>query len=140
MKVLGVDGLPGKDEGIEAVQMGKLAGTYIYPTHGEEIVRLALKILTKQPFERENFIPGTMVTPQNADLLAMNSNELLSESNNLIAIQKKLEEEFSLVNSLTKAVLLASGAIILLIAALFIYMRAIKQTKKAHKRMKQLNK
>ena len=81
-----------------------------------------------------------MVTPQNADLLAMNSNELLSESNNLIAIQKKLEEEFSLVNSLTKAVLLASGAIILLIAALFIYMRAIKQTKKAHKRMKQLNK
>ena len=140
VKVLGVDGLPGKDEGIEAVQMGKLAGTYIYPTHGEEIVRLALKILTKQPFERENFIPGTMVTPQNADLLAMNSNELLSESNNLIAIQKKLEEEFSLVNSLTKAVLLASGAIILLIAALFIYMRAIKQTKKAHKRMKQLNK
>ena len=140
VKVLGVDGLPGKDEGIEAVQMGKLAGTYIYPTHGEEIVRLALKILTKQPFERENFIPGTMVTPQNADLLAMNSNELLSESNNLIAIQKKLEEEFSLVNSLTKAVLLTSGAIILLIAALFIYMRAIKQTKKAHKRMKQLNK
>ena len=60
---LGVDALPG--EGIDAIQQGKLAASYIYPTHGEEIIALALKILEHKPFKRTNIISSVVVTPQN---------------------------------------------------------------------------
>ena len=39
IRFLGIDGLPG--EGIDAVQKGQLAASYIYPTHGEEVIALA---------------------------------------------------------------------------------------------------
>lgn len=44
LKILGIDGMPG--EGIQYVLQGSLSGTYVYPTHGEEVVKLALQILT----------------------------------------------------------------------------------------------
>ena len=65
--ILGIDGLP--DEGIEYVQLGHQVGSYVYPTHGELIVKLALNILTGQPYERDNELQGMMVTPENADIM-----------------------------------------------------------------------
>ena len=55
------------------MKLGHLVGTYVYPTHGEEIILLALRILNQQPFERENTLQGMIVTPENADLIALNS-------------------------------------------------------------------
>ena len=43
--------------------------TYIYPTHGEDIVRLALDILQGKKFRRENIMKSVVVTPYNAQLI-----------------------------------------------------------------------
>ena len=67
VKVIGVDGLP--NEGIEYVQKGWLVGTCVYPTHGEEIVRLALNILSGQPYERDNYLNILLITPENVDMI-----------------------------------------------------------------------
>ena len=77
VKIIGIDGLSG--EGIEYVQLGHQVGSYIYPTHGEKIVRLALDILTGKPYERENILRGMMVTPENVDLVDMNERELMEQ-------------------------------------------------------------
>ena len=94
VKILGIDGLPG--EGIEYVQFGHQVGSYIYPTHGEEIVRLALDILTGKPYERENILQGMMVTPENVNLVDLNSRELLRQNHDLIVIHDKLEKTLRL--------------------------------------------
>ena len=45
MKFIGIDGLPGLDGGRQAVQDGKLAATFVYPTGGREAVDIAVRIL-----------------------------------------------------------------------------------------------
>ncbi|MFN8669994.1 MAG: substrate-binding domain-containing protein [Gemmatimonadaceae bacterium] len=45
MKFVGIDGLPGLDGGKQAVQDGKLAATFVYPTGGKEAIDIASKIL-----------------------------------------------------------------------------------------------
>ena len=137
VKVLGIDGMP--DEGITYVQQGKLAGTYIYPTHGEKIVRLALDILTEQPYERENLLPSMIVTPENANQIAMNSNELIRQSEDLITIQNKLENYFGLYNTQHKILTASLVSILLLLIGSILTWQAARQRRKAHEQIKRLH-
>ena len=137
VKILGIDGMPG--EGLEYVQFGHQVGTYVYPTHGEKIVRLALDILTGKPYERENTLQGLLVTPDNVDLVAATSNELLQQNENLITIQDKLEEYFGLYNVQSKVILAAAGAILLLVAGILLTWRAARQMRKANRRIQAMH-
>lgn len=137
VSILGIDGLP--DEGIEYVQFGHQKGTYVYPTHGEQIVRLALDILTGSPYERDNLMHGMMVTPDNADLMALNSNELARQGNDLITIQDKLEAYFGLYNTQHKVLVGSFVTIVLLIVTLVMIWRAYVQTRRAIRQRQSLN-
>ena len=137
VQLLGIDGL--LDEGISYVQKGQLSGTFIYPTRGEEVVRLALNILTGQPYDRDNYLQGMMVTPDNVNLIALNSREIMEQNQHLITIHDKLENAFGLYDTQKKELLASLASIILLLVALFLIWRAVKQTKRAHRRMKALN-
>lgn len=133
---LGVDGLPG--EGIDAVEQGKLAASYIYPTHGEEIIALALRILEHKPYKRTNIIKSMVITPQNVDEIAINANAMMRQNEYLITIQNKLEDYFGLYH-VQRTLLFVSllVALILLIAVLLVW-RAIVFTRRANRRMKEL--
>lgn len=133
---LGVDALPG--EGIDAVQQGKLAASYIYPTHGEEIIALALRILEHKPYKRTNIIKSMVVTPQNVDEISINANAMMRQNEYLITIQNKLEDYFGLYH-VQRTLLFVSlvVALILLIAVLLVW-RAIVITRRANRRMKEL--
>ena len=138
IKVIGVDGLP--NEGIQYVQKGWLAGTCVYPTHGEEIVRLALNILNGQPFERENFLNILLITPENVDMISRYANELMHQNEDLVVIQEKLDNYFGLYHVQTKIIWASVLAILLLIVAVIVTWQGVRQTRRAHRRMKQLNK
>ncbi len=133
---LGVDALPG--EGIDAVQQGKLAASYIYPTHGEEIIALALRILEHKPYKRTNIIKSMVVTPQNVNEIAINANAMMRQNEYLITIQNKLEDYFGLYH-VQRTLLFVSlvVALILLIAVLLVW-RAIVITRRANRQMKEL--
>ena len=137
VKILGVDGMP--DEGISFVLQGKLSGTYVYPTHGEKIVKLALDILTGQPYERDNSLRGTMVTPENAAQVNLNSRELIRQNENLIVIHEKLERAFGLYNTQQKILIASFISILLLIVAVVLTWQAVRQTRKAHRQMKTMH-
>lgn len=138
IKVIGVDGLP--NEGIQYVQKGWLAGTCVYPTHGEEIVRLALNILNGQPFERENFLNILLITPENVDMISRYANELMHQNEDLVVIQEKLDNYFGLYHVQTKIIWASVLAILLLIVAVIVTWQGVRQMRRAHRRMKQLNK
>lgn len=135
---LGVDALPG--EGIDAIQQGKLAASYIYPTHGEEIIALALKILEHKPFKRTNIISSVVVTPQNVNEIAVNANAMMRQNEYLITIQNKLEDYLGLYH-VQRTLLFVSlfVALVLLIAVLLVW-RAILITRHANRRIKELGK
>jgi DNA-binding response OmpR family regulator len=138
VKVIGVDGLP--NEGIEYVQKGWLVGTCVYPTHGEEIVRLALNILSGQPYERDNYLNILLITPENVDMISRYANEMMHQNEDLVVIQEKLENYFGLYHVQAKIIWVSVSAILLLIVAVILTWQGVRQTRRAHRRMKQLNK
>ena len=115
VQIIGIDGLPG--EGIEYVQLGHQVGSYIYPTHGEKIVKLALDILTGQPYERENILNGMMITPLNVNLVDLNERELMEQNTHMITINDKLEDYFGLYNAQRKMLVASMVTILLLIVS-----------------------
>ena len=137
VKILGIDGR--LDEGIAYVQKGMEDGSYVYPTHGEKIVRLALDILTGQSYERDNLLPSMIVTPENANLEALNSKELMQQNHDLITIHDKLENYFGLYNTQHKMLIGSLITIALLIVAILMIWRAYVQTRKATKQRQDLN-
>jgi len=137
IKILGIDGMP--DEGIAYVQQGLMAGSYIYPTHGEKVVRLALDILTHKPFDRNNGLQGMMVTPENADLIGLNSRELMKQNADLVTIQDKLEHYFGLTNLLNKLIFIGAFTILLLLFGIVLTWMAVKKLRKANRQMKALS-
>lgn len=140
VKIIGVDGLPGADEGIEHVQQGHFAATCVYPTHGEQIVRLALDILTGKPYERQNVLPSVLITPDNVNMVALYGNEQMKLNNDLVTIQGKLENYFGLYNIQSRLLWSSMAVILLLLVAVGLTWRARKQIKRAHRRQKALNK
>ena len=137
IKLFGIDGMA--DEGIKYVLDGQLDGTYVYPTHGDEIIRLALNILTGQPYERDNAINGMIVTPENANIISLNSRELMKQNADLIIIHDKLDNYFGLYNSQHKMLMASLISILVLLIGLLLTWLAVKQTRKAHRKMKALN-
>lgn len=137
VQIIGIDGLP--SEGIEYVQLGHQAGSYIYPTHGEKIVKLALDILTGQSYERENILKGMMVTPLNVNLIDMNARELMEQNTHMITINDKLEDYFGLYNTQRKLLVVSMVTILLLIVSVIIAWRAWWQTKKTIRQRQSMN-
>ena len=137
IKIIGIDGLPG--EGIEYVQFGHQVGTYVYPTHGEKIVKLALDILTGKPYERENTLRGMLVTPENANIVDLNSRELMRQNKNLITIQDKLEDYFGLYNTQHKMLIASFVTIAILIIAFVMIAIAYWQRRKTIRQRQAMN-
>lgn len=135
--IIGIDGLP--QEGIEYVLFGHQVGTYVYPTHGEEIILLALRILNHQPFERENTLQGMIVTPENAELIALNSRELIKQNDHMITIHDKLEDFYGLYNTQRKVLVGSFVCIVLLLVALIMAWRAFLQTRKTIRQRQTMN-
>ena len=79
IRIIGVDGLPGPNEGIDLVDQGVLTATVLYPTGGKEAIRTALAILTKKPFERENRLPTTLIDSSNVQITKLQYDRLMDQ-------------------------------------------------------------
>ena len=67
MKIVGIDGLPIEAGGIKAVEAGRLAATFVYPTAGKEAIDTAKKLLLDcQDVPKEQTLETQLVTKDNA--------------------------------------------------------------------------
>ena len=130
IRFLGIDGLPG--EGIDAVQNGQLAASYIYPTHGEEVIALALRILEGKPYERTNNMKSFVITPQNVADISLSSDSLKKQNQHIATIQSKLETYLGFYN-IQRTLLIVALLVILMLAV------AVLATRRANRRMRELN-
>ncbi len=97
--VVGIDGLPSKDGGLEAVREKRISASCIYPTRGDLLLELAHNILEKKAFERENRLPAALVTPENATLFYMQGIELQRQYQRLETLSKSVEEKVAQYNN-----------------------------------------
>ena len=90
-KFCGIDGLPGKDGGIQLVRDSLLDASYIYPTHGDQLILLALNILKDKPYQKENLLKSALVTHDNANIVLLESEETLRQTVYLDQLHEKAD-------------------------------------------------
>ena len=90
--VIGVDGLPGKDEGIDLVERGILSATVLYPTGGKEAIRTAIAILQKQPFKRENRLPITLIDSSNVRIMKLQNQKVIEQQTDIEKQSQRLDD------------------------------------------------
>lgn len=120
VQYVGTDALPSKGGGIEAVHNGKLLASYIYPTRGDMVMQLAMRILKKQPFHRDNYLKGALVTKDNAKVLLLQNEEMMKQRSRLSDLNSKVDIYLAQYNH-QKIYMLLGGVIIALLIGLIVY-------------------
>ncbi|MBP9998882.1 MAG: substrate-binding domain-containing protein [Bacteroidales bacterium] len=128
--VLGVDALPGKGEGIQLVRDSILTASAIYPTHGDELLDLAVSILNSRSCLKEYIMPTSLVTSGNARILLL-QNEELERSNKSIRQAKKQIENIRIAMNNQQMLLLSVVAILLIsLISIIIIAREYRKNKR----------
>jgi len=117
----GIDGLPGENGGIQLVRDSLLDASYIYPTHGDQIIELAINILEGKPFEKETLLMSALVTNDNAKVLLMQSEELMRQADRLDQLHNKANNYLHELDTQRIVNWLAVGVIILLLVVFVLF-------------------
>ncbi|MBR2101758.1 MAG: substrate-binding domain-containing protein [Prevotella sp.] len=117
----GIDGLPGKNGGIQLVRDSLLDASYIYPTHGDQLLDLAFSILEGQPYQKETMLMSAIVTRDNAKVLYMQSEEIMHQANRLDLLHEKADTYLRELDTQRVVSWLALGIIGLMIVVFVLF-------------------
>ena len=105
IKFIGVDGLNTVNGGIELVKNGVLDGTILYPTGGNEALKLALKMFSKEPIAKNNILNTIVIDKNNAEIIENQMDKVdqqqvvIETQQNAIQVQ---ESEYASQNNLVR--------------------------------------
>ena len=122
----GIDGLPGENGGIQQVRDSLLEASYIYPTRGDHLLKLALDILDGKEYQRETVLTSAIVTHDNANVLLLESDEVLRQAQNLDKLQAKAKgylEQLATQRTITLMALILLALVILVLVLFYLYHR-----------------
>lgn len=125
IRIVGIDALPVPGGGMENVRDGNLEASYIYPTRGDSVMQLALNILEKKPYKRDNYLKGALVTKANANVLLMQNEEMNKQTARLNALHGKVDTYLVQYNHQKMYIVLFSIILLLLIGIMVYIYRTI---------------
>lgn len=137
--ILGIDGLPGDDGGIQYVLDGRLDATFLYPTGGEKAIQTAHQILTGLPYKKQNIMSTMVIDSTNARILKMQTDETE-------LLQQKIEKQRSILatqllkNKTQRSALISLIALLAVTAAFIVVIfQALRTRKRANRALEQKN-
>ena len=117
----GIDGLPGENGGIQLVRDSLLDASYIYPTHGDQIIDLAIRILDGKPYKKETMLMSALVTRDNAKVLLMESDEIMRQASQLDQLHSKADKYLHELDTQRIVSWLSIAFIVLLVVVLVLF-------------------
>ena len=135
MKFCGIDAMPQKGGGMNLVADGTLLASYIYPTRGDEVVRLAVNILTRRPYRRENRLSSALVTRDNARVLLMQNDETVRQQDHLSALRSRVDKTTADFNTQRAFLLVMLTVLVLLMVACAYVVRAYRYKARANRQL-----
>ncbi|HOY51307.1 MAG TPA: substrate-binding domain-containing protein, partial [Prolixibacteraceae bacterium] len=137
--ILGIDGLPGDNGGIQYVLDGRLDATFLYPTGGEKAIQTAHQILTGLPYKKQNIMSTMVIDSTNARILKMQTDETE-------LLQQKIEKQRSILatqllkNKTQRSALISLIALLAVTAAFIVVIfQALRTRKRANRALEQKN-
>ena len=138
MLFVGIDGLPGENQGVDLVDKGVMTASYIYPTKGEAIVPLAMNILQGKPYKRMNYFQSALVTAENAKLIDMQYKEIEDQTADLNTIYLSINEYMKMYRWQKIISILAVAVVVLLLIMIFYRRKVRREKEKLNKQRKQM--
>ena len=136
-KYCGIDGLPGNDGGIRLVRDSILEATFIYPTHGDQLLKMAMNILDGQPYEKEVRLMSALVTKENANVLFMENEEIVRQSEYLDQLHSRADSYLQRLGTQRIIMLMAIALVaLLLLVAVMLYRYHIQKLRLHEERTK----
>lgn len=138
MLFVGIDGLPGENQGVDLVGKGVMTASYIYPTKGETIVPLAMNILQGKPYKRMNYFQSALVTAENAKLIDMQYKEIEDQTADLNTIYSSINEYMKMYRWQKIINILAVAVVVLLLIMIFYRRKVRREKEKLNEQRKQM--
>lgn len=136
IKFLGTDAVAKSGGGLQMVRDGELLASYIYPTRGDKIMELAINILEKRKFKRENLLSSALVTSDNANVLLMQDDEMKRQTDNLLSLHKRVETTTNAFDTQRGYLFMLLFLVILLIIACALAVKAFVVKAKYNRQLK----
>ena len=125
----GIDGLPGENGGIRLVRDSILDASYIYPTHGDKIIQLAVEILEGKPYQKETRLMSALVTRDNARVLLMQDEEMMRQAEYLDQLHNRADNYLQQLDTQRVVSWMSVGVIVLLLITMVLfYLYYLKKT------------
>lgn len=135
--IIGVDALSG--EGVLNIQNNIQDASFIYPTGGDKVVDLAIRILNNQPFERENTLYTTVVDKSNVRVLQLQTEQIMEQQSKIDSINYSLNDSLVKYTNQKTLFYIAIIAIILITFFLLISFKAYRAKSKANQLLEHQN-
>lgn len=124
IRFCGIDAMPQKGAGLALVKDGTLFASYIYPTRGDEVMRLAMNILEGKAYQRENRLSSALVTRDNARVLLMQNDETMRQQDHLATLRSRIDKAADDFNTQRGYLLVLLFFVVLLVVACGLAVRA----------------
>ncbi len=125
----GVDALPTADGGLRMVESGLLDASYLYPTRGDLIIKLAMKVLQGQDFDRDTYLSSTLITDDNASAVLTQVDDMQQMQQRITTMNSQIDGFLTQINNqrllLFMAVLIV--ALIIFIVVMVFRMEMMKR-------------
>ncbi|WP_246269495.1 substrate-binding domain-containing protein [Pedobacter panaciterrae] len=99
IQVVGVDALPGNGGGLNLVSNKTLTASVLYPTGGKEAINIAMRILNRESFSKENILQTVVIDSSNVQLMKLQWARISSQQNDIERQQTLLADQFKVYNS-----------------------------------------
>jgi signal transduction histidine kinase/DNA-binding response OmpR family regulator len=138
-KIIGVDGLAAKGAGLQLVSEKILSATMLYPTGGQEAIRLAFDILNGRTVDKENLIQTTVIDSSNVQIMQRQADKLSSQQQAIEQQQEMLLSYKTIYDNQQTFVyvLISSLAIALTLGGIVLY--SLRENRKINKKLQQQN-
>ena len=88
----GVIGVTGETRGIDLVREGILNASYLNPTSGDEVIKIATNILHGKKVKKENDLAASILTPDNVELTLIATRTADRKMNILTALHHQVDK------------------------------------------------
>ncbi|MEX6689284.1 substrate-binding domain-containing protein [Danxiaibacter flavus] len=135
ISIIGVDGLPGINGGIDLVEKGALKATILYPSGGEEAILTAVNILENKTYRKENPLASTVIDSSNVRIVKMQNEKILAQQSDIDRRQKKIQEEEIITQNQSNIIYAISVSLALALIFGSILFYYLLENKKINKRL-----
>ncbi|NDW10968.1 substrate-binding domain-containing protein [Dysgonomonas sp. 520] len=130
--IIGVDALPGEGGGIQNIQNDIQDASFIYPTGGDKVIDLAMKILKDKPFQRENTLYTTVIDKSNVRVLQLQTEQIAEQQSKVDSINSSLDDSLVRYTNQKTLFYISIIAIVLITFLLLVSFKAYRAKSKAN--------